>query len=221
MSYILDALNKSEQERRGQKTPDLQTVHRAPPAKERSPFPTMLVIGIFAFINVIGIGYWLYNSQPTEVVATSEAPVVANSEPVTVANPEPKVATTIQENSSTNINTNTQNPPAAATINTNIDETEGLLITPDSAFQKPSNDPVRITELPINIQRQIPDLVFSSHLYSDEPDFRMVNINGRMIREGDMVAGELKLREISEEGVILGFRHYVFEVSVLRDWSFN
>ena len=49
----------------------------------------------------------------------------------------------------------------------------------------------------------------------------MVNINGRMIHEGDRLADDLQLYEITESGVVLAFRHYQFEVSVLRDWSFN
>ncbi len=206
MSYILDALNKSEQERRDQKTPDLSTVHRAPPPRPQSKFPLLLVITLFAVINIAALGYWLLGSQQ-EVASTPAAA------PVTVQTQPPATATTSQPTPAV------QSPAPTPMV---IEEpVQGTLITPQTAFQKPSNEPVRITELPLNVQRQIPDLVFSSHLYSEDASFRMVNINGKMIREGDMVATDLKLLEISEEGVILGFRHYVFEVSVLRDWSFN
>jgi hypothetical protein len=79
--------------------------------------------------------------------------------------------------------------------------------------------PVRITALPVDIQQQIPSLTFSSHLYSD--DFRMVNVNGRMMREGEYIDTELQLIEITEDGVILRFREYHVQMSVLENWSFD
>jgi general secretion pathway protein B len=227
MSYILDALNKSEQERRGQQTPGLQTVHRAPPPKASSKAPWIVVIAIFAVINLAGLGYWLMSNEPTpapvvtQQSAANPPATTPASQPQTSSQNQPAVTLTHQVTEQPVVQ---QTPVASTAPTTNTadnNQTPGLLITPDTAFQKPTNQPVRITELPLNVQRQIPDLVFSSHLFSDEPSFRMVNINGKMIREGDMVANDLRLLEISEEGVILGFRHYVFEVSVLRDWSFN
>lgn len=226
MSYILDALNKSEQERRGQQTPGLQTVHRAPPPKTTSKTPIILVIVVFAVINLAGLGYWIMSNEPQPATVVAQQPAanppatIPASQPQTSSQNQPAVTPTPQVTEQAVV----QQTPAVSTVpSTTVDNNQspGLLITPDSAFQKPTNQPVRITELPLNVQRQIPDLVFSSHLFSDEPSFRMVNINGKMIREGDMVANDLRLLEISEEGVILGFRHYVFEVSVLRDWSFN
>ena len=226
MSYILDALNKSEQERRGQQTPDLQTVHRTPPPKSESKFPVAPIVLIFALINIAGLGYWLFSSQQDEAAALTAPPASEQSQnraaqTTKVTTSEPVQSGLTQPISKQPVSA----PPAVSTdqvAQSQLDiAPQDTLITPDSAFTKPSAEAVRITELPINVQRQIPDLVFSSHLYSDEPSFRMVNINGKMRREGDMVESDLKLLEISDQGVILGYRHYVFEVSVLRDWSFN
>ena len=225
MSYILDALNKSEQERRGQQTPDLQTVHRAPPPKTESKSPVLLVVGVLAVINIAGLVYWLLSDEETAQMSSAEpvttqtaqspAPAAA---PINVATAPAEVVYPNNENAS--VSSSIQSATTAA-----IEANEsGTLITPETIFQAPeekSESRIRITELPINVQRQIPDLVFSSHLFSDEASFRMVNINGKMRREGDMVDNNLRLVEISEEGVVLGYRHYVFEVSVLRDWSFN
>ena len=235
MSYILDALNKSEQERQGQQTPGLQTVHRPPPGKTTSRFPLLVVVGLFAAINIAGIGYWLTSQNNSAADSTSantgtpEQPAqqsvqsAPQSAPLTNQMPERTEIVASQEQTAVSRSPapESRQDPAPQTIQT-VDQ--GTLITPETAFVSETNtisNTVRITELPVNVQRQIPDLVFSSHLYSDEASFRMVNINGKMRREGDMIANNLKLIEVSEEGVILGFRHYVFEVSVLRDWSFN
>ena len=119
-------------------------------------------------------------------------------------------------------------------------ETAELLITPTDAYQKTASNSIaadrqqgekyetsasqpvnKITALPTNIQRQIPDLKFSSHLYADDSSFRMVNINGNMFHEGDIIAEGIQLERISEEGVVLNYLHYTFEISVIRDWSFQ
>ena len=120
------------------------------------------------------------------------------------------------------------------------DETAELLITPTDAYRKTADNSInggvqqgeqfeastkrpvsKITALPTNIQRQIPDLKFSSHLYADDSSFRMVNINGNMFHEGDIIAEGIQLERISEEGVVLNYLHYTFELSVIRDWSFQ
>lgn len=200
MSYILEALNKSEQERRGSQTPDLNTVHRPPPTKAVTSKPWIAVVLVVILLNAVAVIYWLSMKPSPEPVASHSVatqPVTTNAaqaEPV-LSQVSPQAAPIIQ--------TSAPNP---------------AVITPTSI---PQPAPVRITELPINVQRQIPNLVFSSHLYSNDSGFRMVNINGKMIREGDMVANDLKLVEITEGGVVLSYLHYLFEVSVLRDWSFN
>lgn len=80
---------------------------------------------------------------------------------------------------------------------------------------------VRISELPLNVQRQIPDIKFTSHIYADDPSLRLVNINSRSVREGGYVSDDLKLVGITEDGVVLSYQDYTFELSILRDWSFD
>ena len=58
-------------------------------------------------------------------------------------------------------------------------------------------------------------------MYADDNRFRMVNINGNMFQEGDYIAEGIRLERISEEGVVLNYLHYTFEISVIRDWSFR
>ena len=225
MSYILEALNKSEQERRGSKTPDINTIHRAPPGKTTKGAPWLAIIIVFGLLNSAALGYWFWTSS----AETSQATPLADSGQGQASTPTqtPKSSPTLS--STTSPTTQQKLPTTAAPQNlavadptaaTDEYQNQPTVITPTSVY-KPGTEAVRITELPTNVQRQIPNLVFSSHLYSDDGDFRMVNINGKMIREGDMVASDLRLLEITEEGVILGYLHYVFEASVLRDWSFN
>jgi general secretion pathway protein B len=211
MSYILEALNKSEQERRGSKTPDINTIHRPPPGKPAGLIPWLGIVLVFGLLNGAALTYWFWSNQESETTPltnSSDKPAEMTPSSLSPSNPT----------GTSELTTNQYTKPVAPTESEF--EFQPTIITPQTIL-KPSTEAVRITELPINVQRQIPNLVFSSHLYSDDGEFRMVNINGKMIREGDLVANDLTLREITEEGVVLSYLHYVFEVSVLRDWSFN
>jgi general secretion pathway protein B len=49
------------------------------------------------------------------------------------------------------------------------------------------------------------------HAYSDTPKNRLVGINSRILHEGESVTPELKLEQITPEGVILSYKGYRIE----------
>jgi general secretion pathway protein B len=65
-------------------------------------------------------------------------------------------------------------------------------------------------QLAFDLQRAIPDLAISVHLFSAAPSSRLVRINNTIYREGDLIDSELKLEEITPDGVILSFRNKRF-----------
>ncbi|MDX1588610.1 MAG: general secretion pathway protein GspB [Oleiphilaceae bacterium] len=66
-------------------------------------------------------------------------------------------------------------------------------------------------------RRQVPDLVFNSHVYSSSPESRRVIINQQYLAEGDRV-GPMRLLEITPGGVILSLNDTPFAVPVVHDW---
>jgi len=70
-------------------------------------------------------------------------------------------------------------------------------------------------ELPLPIQRELPNMLVSMVIYSDKPGDRMININGRMIREGQEVSPGLKVEHITPSGAILKFQGHRFRKGVL------
>jgi len=70
-------------------------------------------------------------------------------------------------------------------------------------------------DLPEHIQQALPQIRISLHFFSNKPEARLVRINDRHLHEGDMVASDLRLLEITEGGVILGFRGYQFRLDKL------
>ena len=244
MSYILDALKKSESERQNQDLPNINAVHQRPelhPQRKRRIW--LLAIPAALILNIVGF-WFLWDRSPSEdpksITPVSISSARTSSLDAVTSTPEVQ-----QIDTSMTIKIQPAEPsPAERSIPeanlTSSGETAELLITPTDAYQKTASNSIaaerqqgekyetlasqpvnKITALPTNIQRQIPDLKFSSHLYADDSSFRMVNINGNMFHEGDIIAEGIQLERISEEGVVLNYLHYTFEISVIRDWSFQ
>ncbi|MFT4714808.1 MAG: general secretion pathway protein B [Candidatus Azotimanducaceae bacterium] len=235
MSYILDALKKSENERQSQDLPDINAVHERPhlqSVNKQKKWPIILIV--ILILNVAGFWFvWQRTPPMNETSAktpevstiledsvfkdTTETGHVSQQKlpdiivtPLGVQNGAREILITPQDAY--------RKSPSTSSAPYQVQDSEQDLINKPLAADRPVK---RITALPTNIQRQIPDLKFSSHLYADDDSFRMVNINGNMFHEGDYIAEGIRLERISEEGVVLAYLHYTFEISVIRDWSFQ
>ena len=206
MSYILDALQKSEQQRKSQNTPDLMTVHPIDQPSVIRKMPWIIITLSLVILNFVGIGLWFFQIDDQHPVLTTTSVIPA--EPFAPLIDRSMAGSTTQ--------------PVEPKRNPQPSVEAEQLITPANFPALDSNRfiaPQQISELPEDIQRQIPDLIFSSHLYSE--DFRLVNINGQMMREDEYIAPELLLVEITEDGVILDFREHRISMSILQDWAFD
>lgn len=105
-------------------------------------------------------------------------------------------------------------PPPPPPVN--LDETldaAGVGATPAISYLP------QLDELPAHIRQQVPDMAFSSHMFSSMAKFRSVVINGNRVKEGQMVGDNIQVREITETGVILSLGETQFQVDVLGKWS--
>jgi len=95
----------------------------------------------------------------------------------------------------------------------------------DASNHSRTPDPVRTEEsmasrvpywrqLPVEVQRRLPELQFTLHVYAQEPAQRMVKVNGRIAHQGQYVGTSLKLEEIVPDGVILSFEGQKFMMKV-------
>ncbi|HET8708102.1 MAG TPA: general secretion pathway protein GspB [Pseudomonadales bacterium] len=78
-----------------------------------------------------------------------------------------------------------------------------------------------INELPDTIKRGLPELSFSSHMYSSDPAFRKVIINGKQLRENQPLNVDIILKRITEDGVVLDYQGTLFKVNVVEQWSYQ
>lgn len=69
-----------------------------------------------------------------------------------------------------------------------------------------------LNELSSELRAEIPSLKFAGHTYSENPYQRMIIINGKILREGDMIEYNTKLAEINWEGVTIEFNGTRFRV---------
>lgn len=76
----------------------------------------------------------------------------------------------------------------------------------------------QLGELSPQLRQRIPDMEFSSHMYSSSARFRSVSINGRRLKEGQFLNDDIRVVEISEKGVILSIDNQPFSVDVLGQW---
>jgi general secretion pathway protein B len=74
---------------------------------------------------------------------------------------------------------------------------------------------LHIDQLPADVREQLPDIHISAHLYyKDKPASRFASINGKMLREGQTLTRDLKVAEITTDGVIFRYQEYLFYVPV-------
>ncbi|MFN2360291.1 MAG: general secretion pathway protein GspB [Marinobacter sp.] len=238
MSYILDALRKSETERRQGRVPDLgQQVQMIHKSKKRSvPVLGWVAVGLVLNAAILAWVFWpgLSVSSRQEPAGPSEqtAMPVAEAEPV-VSEPEPepepvKTEPELRDNSLANA----IEIPVPTVAGTPVEETgreRPTVIVPtprtpsavnpsDAADNDTTAEPTpHLVELPLSFQKKVPDLIFNSHIYASEPSSRRVMINDNYLRHGESFSG-ITVERITEQGVELSMDGRRFRVGVVRNW---
>lgn len=224
MSYILDALKKSDQERQQGVPPHLHSDHGYPPSfNDSSRYSHRLVIGGIVAISLLlgGGGVYLFNQfqQPVQLPTAKVMPTPPPSTPkLEVQQPE-----TVPEPVVTVIDTP---PETLETLTSPVKiprDKSKILFTPyadteveqEYTLAKPPDPPSPLPllkELPASLRTQIPRFSFAGHTYSQDPDQRMIIINNNISREGDRIDLNTRLKEITWEGVIIDFKGIQFRI---------
>ncbi len=207
MSYILDALRRAEADRereRGQ-VPGLHSTApvtgAAAAARSRRWLPwagagLLLLAGI-------GAGSWWAGAPRDAAVPPPPpaAPLPAAPAPAPVALPAPAPAPVP---SAPPASASPYLPPAPPPV-------------PVAATPAPTPPPAptvpavearipRLAELPESVRRELPKLVISGSVYSEDPASRFVIINGEVMREGGKPGADLVLEKIAPRELVLRFR---------------
>jgi len=237
MSYILDALKKSDQQRQRGATPTLLTTQTTAVASKK---PSFLLYGLLALV-LVGAGVAIGSLRPWQAEETAPATKsVASAKPLessprrTVPAPlpaPPQIANTPETPLKAAAPGALSSPvPTSAVIKqdesvqTHRPPHKAVAIVPKPVASPMPDKPVDarlaeqrvmpMAELPLSIQQEIPKMSVSAHAYSTQPRDRLVSINDQLLREGMTVAPGLTLEQITTDGMIFSYKGYRFRRGV-------
>jgi general secretion pathway protein B len=216
MSYILDALRKSEQERQRGKVPDIHGMPSESDAtrQKKSPWP-YIVLALVIMNAVILAIFWKQFTSSTDTESHVAEPESVLSTPQALVPPVAVKPTPIPEPAQQAVLTPSRAPaPAPAPVPVS----KPAPVQPQEPLPSVGYMP-QLEELPAGERQGIPDMTFSSHMYSSIPKYRSIIINGKRLKEGQFFNDQLQVREITDSGVIMSRGGTLFEVDVLGRWA--
>lgn len=201
MSYILEALKKSEQERRLGHVPDISVLQEAPP---RAPqrWQRWLLAALLVNLLVLLIVAWRPWARPATDAPT---PTVAAPEPVApAAVPTIDPATTPHDVMPLPppVTTTPLEPPPAPVVSA-----AEPVIEPVSPLPP---EPPRWQDLPADQRSALPAPRIDVHVFAQDPARRFVLIELRKYHEGDRLDSGATVEAIRNDGIVLSYQgqHY-------------
>lgn len=215
MSYILDALKKSDQQRQHAKAPTLLSTHATPAAASSR----RVAVNLWWALALIGIGlligWWRPWQTEAPVVVQPTYPVIPPPASVTLPEALPKALAAA--------------PPAPSRDETPVEPTPAVsnTVSKATAAASPADNPTQTAtepppeipllqqhELPPEVRQSLPAISIAFHQYASQPGGSRVMINNSVLHAGDAIAPGLKLEQITADGVILSYQGYRFQRGV-------
>lgn len=235
MSFILDALKKSENDRQRQSGPALFEVRVAPP-RSRVPSWAMAVAALLA-IN-LGVVAWLMMRRPASAAVP---PAQAHASPLPAPALQAQIALVPASPPPANVAAAVETAPVVASDSAEsggqaAGDASGAPVpaarrSPASELNPddyaPAKEPageflpgagrVRVgttsgfpTYEQAAAQTSIPPLRMDLHVYAQEPDKRFVLVNMKRLHEGESLPDGIKVDTITPDGAILTYRGSTF-----------
>lgn len=224
MSFILDALKKSENQRQEAAPAEFASVPSSP---TESRTPTWLwLLGALLVINAIVLVGFMTRSPAPEVASPSLSAGTL-PEPAPARSPEPAAIPVEQTRAETETTfadrvlqarTERQTVTAAAAVESGREPAERVQPAATTTIEQspaPAAEPAdaflpSIDELRMQGAVSLPDLHIDIHVYSEAPADRFVFINMNKYRESDQLSEGPVVREITRNGVVLEHRGNAF-----------
>ena len=204
MSYILDALRKSDQQRRRNAAPTLLTLQPSAVVRKRPAYVTYGLLAVILIGGGVVVG-WLrpWQSEPAAVKPVESKPI--ESKPGPAAPVASEIASHVKPDNvlpeANSLASGKTAPPPERRVDIAAADAAGETV-------------VEMEKLPTSIREEVSKITISVHAYSNTPGKRLVGIGRRILHEGDYVIPGLKLEEITPDGMILGYKGYRFRRGV-------
>lgn len=202
MSFILDALKKSENERQQQSSAEFSSV----PSSSDNPNPTrwLWMLGVLLLINfAVLIGILMKPTANTSTV--SPEPAAAVSE---------RPSNNFEQQVAVAIDSRAEREPPPQQIQQPVQQQAAKPVPAKPLVPRTSNTSVAavptMDELRLEGSLQVAEMHLDIHVYSENPADRFVFINMNKHREGSKTAEGPVVREIRTDGVVLEHQGRVF-----------
>ncbi len=206
MSFILDALRKSEQERQRNKAPGIAEMRPKKNKGNRSIWLPLVALLVGLNLALLAI-LWLAGSDEPEAPA-SQTMMQSRPAPTPDYTSQPEVNTW----SSADNTIAAENEPARfASISPPAPDSTAA----SQAGSNPEADDsvATVTEAMLDGRLSIKPLHLDLHVNSDNPSERFVFINTSRYAEGDRLSEGPTVKRINEQGVILNYQGYDYLLS--------
>ncbi len=238
MSFILDALKKSQTSRQQQSGPGTIAVETAPTAPQPHNWQAIVIAIVVLNLLVIAVFAWYLirddaavdAASATVTVPTEPAPTdqSVSADPLRV--PQPTAVADISPTDSTSpptagVNRGEVRPlsaevresvqqttaqPGTRAVATDVAPKPRATVTP-TASENAGFLPT-LAELKLDQRVQLSPLHIDVHVYNENPQRRFVLINARKYKEGERLSEGPLLEEIRRDGLVMYYRDQRFLV---------
>ena len=247
MSYILDALKKSDLQRKQGDVPTLQTVHLQVRLQDKTPRVLYGVIALLLLLLMFVLGYlfsqqFFQSQNDSTIVALPATADKADEVVQQIGGAQSdnagagKAGSIITDSIKTDgeLNRAAVIPHRSSASEASLPAESSLpqysrensaaaaASSPDNLKTEPDlMDVPYLHELPDYQQQSIPVMEFAGHVYSSDASSRSVIINGQFMEVGDNLMPGLSIESITINGVVFAYQGSLFRVDILQDWSFD
>ena len=230
MSYILAALKKSELERKQLETDSddkaaAQVSARSKPyelsASSETRVVNMTSVSLFVMaILIVLLSYWLLDYK--ELFSSASGSEISGS-----AIKDSSIHNSLKDNSLKDKSVIIAEPSAHEVLKRDevIESAaiEHAVIEPTAVraavIEESTVEVIDIEQADQAQLIKIPSLIITSHIYSSQANRRSIVINNERLVEGDYVANQVQIKEITHQGMILNVDGLLFAVSRSRGWN--
>lgn len=231
MSYILDALRKSQQARQSGTAPRTGAVHNVSLALPVNGW--WLALGLVLLLGIVAVVWLFWRSTVANLPDPPAAPVT--SEPVAAAPasapaasappvPAPVAEAPVRKTAPVADLAEQAKLPAPAPPPKKV--TAARSVKKPATIRRPEtiktaaapavplvmDDTPLLQQMPQDFQRALPPLAVTIHVYSHDESQRILFINNREYRKGSEIESGVRVEEIVPDGAVLSYRGERFKL---------
>ena len=232
MSYILEGLKKLEQKRKQEEKLPHSFSFQTDSAVKSSKTPTWVYLLVAVLLlNAGAIIWWISPWQSTKQATSKEQRDTKKNIPAHVDNfstkqnkqtipftpsqaLNQKKAAGVPFTGDTGKETKTTSMPIAK--ETLVSKQSPAAVPASTEKSKPPADGriVKLSELPADIKKSLPDMKMSAHFYSTDQQARFARVNDRILHEGEALAEGLRVEEINPTGTVFNYLGWRFQIGI-------